>query len=185
MNPMKTLPLAAVVIGALAITGTAAPASAHDMKSHGATETAASAETKIEVTGAWARPTIAKMRITAAYFHATLAGTGADKLIAAKTPLAGRAELHEHVMQGDVAKMRPVDAVPLAPGKPVVFQPGGYHVMIMDLKQALNEGDTFPLTLTFEKAGDVTVDVMVSKKGGGMGHGNMDHGNMDHGKMKH
>lgn len=141
---------------------------AHDAKSHEAT-----AQHGITVTGAWARPTIAKMRISAAYFQAATTG-GEDKLIAAKTPNADKAELHQHIMENGIAKMRPVDSVAIAPGTPVVFQPGGYHVMIMGLKGALNEGDSFPLTLTFEKAGDVTVNVMVMKKA-----------MMDHGAHKH
>ncbi|MCF3630441.1 copper chaperone PCu(A)C [Thalassospiraceae bacterium LMO-SO8] len=146
---------------------------AHDAKSHEAT-----AQHGITVTGAWARPTIAKMRISAAYFQAAIAG-GEDKLIAAKTANAEKAELHRHVMENGVAKMRPVDSVAVAPGQPAVFQPGGYHVMIMGLKGPLNEGDSFPLTLTFEKAGNVTVNVMVMKKAA------QDHGNMDHGAHKH
>ena len=77
-------------------------------------------------------------------------------------------------MENGIARMRPVDAVAVAPDAPAVFQPGGYHVMIMGLKGPLKEGETFPLTLTFEKAGDVTVDVMVMKKAA-----------MDHGMHKH
>lgn len=154
-----------------------APAQAHDGKDHGAM-----AQSAITVTGAWARPTIAKMRISAAYFQAAIT-QGEDKLIAAKTPNTEKAELHQHIMENGVAKMRPVDSVAIAPGQPVVFQPGGYHIMLMGLKGPLNEGDSFPLTLTFEKAGDVTVNVMVMKKAA-MGQGNMGHGNMDHGKHK-
>ena len=140
----------------------AAPAQTHGHGAHGAAA--------ISITGAWARPTIARMRITAAYFQATVA-EGGDTLVAAKTPVAARAELHEHVMENGIARMREVAGVPIAPGAPVVFQPGGFHVMIMDLTQPLHEGDTFPLTLTFAKAGDVTVDVKVMKTGGAMDHG--------------
>ena len=69
---------------------------------------------------------------------------------------------------------------------PLLFKPGGYHVMIMGVKNPpLKQGDTFPLTLTFEKAGDVTVTVMVAKQGGGMGHEHKGHGQMDHGTHKH
>lgn len=143
-------------------------AGAHDAKTH-----EAAAQHGITVTGAWARPTIAKMRISAAYFQASVA-EGGDKLIAAKTANADKAELHQHIMENGIAKMRPVDSVAIAPGAPAVFQPGGYHVMIAGLKGPLNEGDSFPLTLTFEKAGDVTVNVMVMKKA-----------MMDHGAHKH
>ena len=164
---------------------TPALAQSHDMKGHEGMNHGAMAHQGVTVTGAWARPTIAKMKISAAYFAATIADGATDKLIAAKTPVAEKAELHQHIMQGDVAKMRPVDAVPLSADHPVVFQPGGYHIMIMGVKNPpLKEGTTFPLTLTFEKAGDVTVTVNVSKTGGGMNHGTMGHGNMDHGQHK-
>ncbi|MEQ9361642.1 MAG: copper chaperone PCu(A)C [Rhodospirillales bacterium] len=159
--------LAAVLLGGAAVWS---PAPAHE---HMKIESAG-----ITVTGAWARPTIAKMRISAAYFEATIT-SGEDKLLAAKTAKAEKAELHQHVMEGDIARMRPVDAVPLSPGHPAVFQPTGYHVMIMGLKGPLNEGDSFPLTLVFEKAGEVTIDVMVMKKAA-QGHGNMDHGAHKH-----
>ena len=165
--------LAAVLMLAMVMAMGMAPAHAHDGKDHGAM-----AQSAITVTGAWARPTIAKMRISAAYFQASIV-TGEDKLLAAKTANADKAELHQHIMENGIAKMRPVDSVAIAPGTPVVFQPGGYHVMIMGLKGPLNEGDSFPLTLTFEKAGDVTVNVMVMKKAA-QGHGNMDHGAHKH-----
>jgi copper(I)-binding protein len=164
---IRALIAAALVLSATAF---AAPAAAHDhMKGD---------QGAITVTGAWARPTIATMRITAAYFQAAVA-RGEDKLIGAKTPHAEKAELHQHVMDNGIARMRPVDSVAVAPGAPAVFQPGGYHVMITGLKGPLAEGDTLPLTLIFEKAGDVAVKVMVTKSGG------QDHGNMDHGAHKH
>ena len=163
MKTMTSRPMAALFAVVLTFS-LPALVRAHDAKSHTAT-----AQHGIAITGAWARPTIAKMRISAAYFQATTTG-GEDKLIAAKTANADKAELHQHIMENGVAKMRPVDSVAIAPGTPVVFQPGGYHVMIMGLKGPLNEGDSFPLTLTFEKAGDVTVDVMVMKKAA-QGHG--------------
>jgi len=172
MKTMTSRPMAAL-FAAVLIFSLPALAGAQNAKGH-----AAATQHGITVTGAWARPTIAKMRISAAYFQAATTG-GEDKLIAAKTPNADKAELHQHIMENGIAKMRPVDSVAIAPGAPVVFQPGGYHVMIMGLKGPLNEGDSFPLTLTFETAGDVTVDVMVMKKAA------QDHGNMDHGMHKH
>lgn len=182
---LKTALCGAMVLAAVsgAAPYTTVPAHAADQK--GMTMPAAASKGPITVTGAWARPTIAKMKISAAYFAATIADGATDTLIAAKTPVADKAELHQHIMQGDVAKMRPVDAVPLSADHPVVFQPGGYHIMIMGVKNPpLREGTTFPLTLTFEKAGDVTVTVNVSKMGSGMSHGTMDHGKMDHGQHK-
>ena len=73
-------------------------------------------------------------------------------------------------------KMRPVASLTIEPGKPVTLAPGGYHIMLMSLKQALNQGDSFPVTLNFAKAGQVTATAMVEKAGAtvpGMDHGNM------------
>ena len=75
-------------------------------------------------------------------------------------------------------KMRPVAALPIEPGKPVMLAPGGYHIMLMGLKQALKQGDSFPVTLSFAKAGPLTASVTVEKAGAAMP--GTDHGNMSH-----
>jgi copper(I)-binding protein len=90
--------------------------------------------------------------------------------------------LHESFTDHGVAKMRDVPALSVEPGKPVVLAPGGYHLMLMGLKQALKEGDTFPVTLSFEKAGQVTAMVKVQKSGTNvMGHDAMGGGMDMHG----
>jgi copper(I)-binding protein len=87
------------------------------------------------------------------------------KLVGVKTPAAGMAELHLSSMEGGVMRMRPVEGIPLPAGKAVELKPGGYHVMLMHVKQPLKEGDRVPLTLEVETAGgkreSVTVDVPV------------------------
>ena len=118
---------------------------------------------KVAVTQAWARATPGKSTIGAAY--ATLTASAGDRLIAAATPVAGAAQLHQHTMENGVMKMRQVDAVPLPAGQAVTLSPGGYHIMLMDLKAPLVAGQSFPMTLTFEKAGTVETSVMV----GGVG----------------
>jgi hypothetical protein len=75
------------------------------------------------------------------------------------------AELHESFTDQGVSKMRPMQSLTVAPGQPVTLVPGGYHIMLMNLKQPLTEGQTVPLTLTFEKAGPVKVSAMVAKAG--------------------
>jgi copper(I)-binding protein len=116
----------------------------------------------LEVTGAWSRPAMAG-RVGVAYL--TVTDTGApDQLIGASTPVAARAELHESMVKNGMASMRPVPAIPVAPGKPAVLAPGGYHLMLVDLARPLVAGQTFPLTLDFAKAGKVTTTVVV---GGG------------------
>lgn len=128
----------------------------------------------LKIDGAWARATAGMARNGAAYMTIHNLGPVADRLVAASSPIAGTVELHAHLKDGDVMRMRPVAAVEIAPGEPAVLQPGGLHVMMLDLKASLKDGDSFPLTLTFEKAGKVTVSVDVRRNApaspGGHGH---------------
>lgn len=129
---------------------------------------AAADSAAVSVTHVWARPTPGAGATGAAYFTVTSNGT-ADRLVGVSTPIAS-ADLHESVNDNGVMKMRAVPAIPLKPGAPVTFKPGGYHVMLTGLKSPLKPGDSFPLTLTFEHAQPVTVTVMVQAAGGsGMG----------------
>jgi hypothetical protein len=109
----------------------------------------------------WARATAGQMGTGAVYFSVTNNGREADKLIAAATPVAAEAQLHVHLMEDGVMKMRPVENIDIVPGTPVVLKPSGLHVMLMGLHAPLKEGDSFPLTLSFQKAGAVTVSVLV------------------------
>jgi copper(I)-binding protein len=120
---------------------------------------------------AWARASIGPMRTSAAYLTLEVTGEEVDRLIAAASPLAEAAGLHTHVMDGDVARMRPVAAIEIAPGAPTVLEPGGLHIMLTGLKQPLVEGDTAPLSLTFERAGTVEFEVPIKGMASGMSHG--------------
>ena len=84
-----------------------------------------------------------------------------DRLVAMSLPLADRAELHTHIMEGDIVKMRRIEELEISPGEPTVLRPGSHHVMLMGLTKPLVEGQTFPLTLTFAQAGTVTIDVII------------------------
>lgn len=89
-------------------------------------------------------------------------GTEADRLVSAASPVAGDVQLHEMALEGDVMKMRPLaDGVEIPAGGTVVLEPGGIHIMFMGLKQAFVEGETVPVTLTFEKAGSVDIELPV------------------------
>ena len=110
---------------------------------------------------AWARATPGAAQTAAAYVM-ILSASG-DRLIGASTPVAQK--LHTMTMDGNVMKMRQVDGIDLPAGKLVTLQPGGYHIMLTGLTQALTEGQTFALTLTFEKAGVREVSVAVQKVG--------------------
>jgi periplasmic copper chaperone A len=119
--------------------------------------------TQLEVNNAWAGATPGKAENGAAYV--TITSPTADRLISASTPAAKKAELHTMSIQGMVMKMRPISGVDVPAGQAVSLKPGGEHIMLMGLNQPLREGQSFPLTLDFEKAGPRTVTVTVEKAG--------------------
>ena len=125
----------------------------------------------VTLTHPWARATPPGAKVGAAYFLIEASKAGGDTLIAAKADVAGRVELHTHLHEGGVMKMRQVPNVPVAAGGKVTFQPSGYHVMLIDLKQPLKEGDLLPITLVFEKAGEIKVEATVEPIGAKGPHG--------------
>lgn len=139
----------------------------------------------LEVEQAWARATAPSMHTGAAYVIVVNHGKDIDRLVGASTPVARMAQLHTHMMEGSIMKMRSIKGVEVHPGEPTVMRPGGLHIMLMGLNRQLIQGDTFPLTLTFEHAGSVEVTVAVQSIGsrgpmtGGPGHG-APHGGMHH-----
>jgi copper(I)-binding protein len=118
---------------------------------------------QLAVDNVWARATPGKSTIGAAY--ATIQSPTADRLVAASTPVAEKAELHTMSMSGMVMKMRPIAGVDIPAGQKVTLAPGGMHIMLIGLKKPLRAGQSFPLTLTFAKAGTRTVAVAVEKVG--------------------
>jgi copper(I)-binding protein len=180
---LRFLPKAATLLTGLLL---AAPVFAHDYKL-GA----------LEIGHPWARATAPSVPNGGAFL--TLKNTGAtpDRLIAIETPVAARAELHTHIQDNGVMKMRRIDAIDLAANAEASLAPGGLHLMLLDLKEPLKRGKAFPVTLTFETAGKITVQVEVQGPGdtkpqhqddhghehGEHGHG--DHGDGDHGHDHH
>lgn len=118
---------------------------------------------QLEVNSAWARATAGKSTTGVAY--ATIQSPTADRLVSASTPVAKKAELHTMSMQDMVMKMRPLAGLEVPAGRPVTLKPGGEHIMLLGLNHPLREGQSFPLTLDFEKAGPRTVTVTVEKAG--------------------
>jgi copper(I)-binding protein len=129
------------------------------------------------ISQAWSRATPNGAKIGAGYFTIENKGATADKLVGVSGDVSSRIEVHEMSMNNGVMKMRPVDGgLTIDPGKTVKLAPSGYHLMIMDLKSPLKQGDKLPLTLQFEKAGKVavTLDVQgVGAQGPGAGDGMM------------
>jgi uncharacterized protein YcnI/copper(I)-binding protein len=122
----------------------------------------------ITVDGPWARATPGGAKVAGGYMKITNAGAEADRLIGGTVPFAGRFEVHEMATQGGVMTMRPLTkGLEIKPGTTVELKPGGYHVMFMDLKSGLKEGQTVKGTLKFEKAGTVEVEFKVGPIGGG------------------
>ncbi|HUG23094.1 copper chaperone PCu(A)C [Piscinibacter sp.] len=114
----------------------------------------------IEIGHPYARATATGQPTGGAYLTLTNKGP-ADRLLSVSANVGERVELHSMTMEGDVMRMRQVDTIDLAAGKTVELKPGGLHIMLLGLKAPLNAGDTFPMTLTFEKAGTIEVVVNV------------------------
>ena len=110
---------------------------------------AASAQTVVK--DPWVRGTVPQQKATGAFMQLTSSQGG--KLVSASSPVAGVVEIHEMAMDGNVMKMRAVSGLELPAGKAVDLKPGGYHVMLMDLKQELKPGDAVPVTLVIEGPG--------------------------------
>lgn len=110
------------------------------------------------ISQAWSRATPNGAKIGAGYLTIENKGATADKLIGATADISGHIEVHEMSMNNGVMKMRPVEGgLAIDPGKTVKLSPNGYHLMIMDLRSPLKQGEKVPVTLDFEKAGKVTV----------------------------
>ena len=122
---------------------------------------------RIKVAGAWARPTMGQGRISAAYMTIANKGDAGDRLKSARTPKAETVELHQTTMTADgVMQMRKVeDGLPIEAGASLVLEPGGAHLMLLGLEDALRAGDELILTLEFANAGAVGMVIPVSATG--------------------
>lgn len=141
-----------------------APASAQDVKAG-----------DLVITQPWSRATPGGAKVAGGYLNIENKGAAADRLIGGSADIAGKFEVHEMAVKDGVMTMRPLDkGLAIEPGKTVKLAPGGYHVMLMDLKGALKQGDKVPVTLEFEKAGKVKVSFDVQGVGAqapaGAGH---------------
>jgi copper(I)-binding protein len=111
---------------------------------------AAAAQAQLTVKEPWVRATVAHQKATGAFMQLTAASE--LRVVEVSSPVAGIVEIHEMAMVQDVMKMRAVDTLVLPAGKTVALKPGGYHVMLMDLKGQVKDGDTVPLTLVVQGA---------------------------------
>jgi copper(I)-binding protein len=121
----------------------------------------------LQIEAPWLRATPSGAKVAAGYLRITNTGREPDRLTAASMSLAARGEVHEMTVQNGVMHMGPVaGGLAIEPGKTVELKPGGFHVMFLDLKGVLKEGQSIEVILTFEKAGSVTVPFPVQGLGG-------------------
>jgi copper(I)-binding protein len=144
-NVLAGLALAAVTLG-----------SVHAASAHGAKVGA------IDIGHPWARATAPGAKVAGGYAKLTNTGSEPDTLVSATCEVAGRVEIHEMAVVDGIMKMRPLPAgLPVAPGATVELKPGSYHIMLMDLKRGLTQGEMVKGSLTFAKAGTVAVEFAV------------------------
>jgi hypothetical protein len=159
MKTIATSLMAAAFIACLA----SAPARAEDVKAG-----------DLVISQEWARATPAGAKTGGGFLTIENKGSAPDKLVGVSADVAGKVEVHEMTVDGGVMKMRPVEGgLTIDPGKTVKLAPGGYHLMMMDLKSPLKKGDKLPVTLQFEKAGKVQVTLDVQGVGAPGPSGNM------------
>jgi len=116
----------------------------------------------LEIETPWARASGGTARPGAAYVTIRNTGDEPDRLVGIETPVAARPEVHAMKHEGDVMRMRPAGSLEISPGGEVRLEPGGLHIMLMELQAPLEGGEQIPLTLIFEKAGEITVSAPVA-----------------------
>ena len=158
-----------MIVAAIFAAVLAMPAQAEDVTAGG-----------LKISAPWARATPKGASVGGGYMKITNTGTAPDRLVGGSTDISSRFEIHEMSMDNGVMKMRPVaNGIEIKPGQTVEFKPGGYHVMFVGLKGALDQGQHVKATLEFEKAGKVDVDFTVEGIGAQTGGGHAQHESKD------
>jgi copper(I)-binding protein len=174
---MNARSLCFVSIGLAVATLYAATASAEEVKAG-----------DLVISQAWSRATPSGAKIAGGYLTIENKGAAPDRLVGGSGDIAGKVEVHEMSVNNGVMTMRPLDkGLAIEPGKTVKFAPGGYHLMMFDLKSPLKQGDKVPVTLEFVKAGKVTLSLDVQGVGAQAPAGGSDGHTMnapDHSGMK-
>lgn len=143
-----------ILLGALGLALLGGTAAAHSYKAG-----------DIAIGHPWSRA--APPNVTGAGFM-TLRNTGntPDRLVAARAAIARTVEIHTHIQEGGIMRMRPVEGgLVLPPGEEIALAPGGYHLMLIGLKEAMTAGQRVPVTLVFERAGEIAVELAVERAG--------------------
>lgn len=150
MIARRSLLAAALVLSAL-------PAAAHDYKLG-----------TLEIATPWTRATAPTAKAGGGFMTITNRGNVADRLIAARSTASAKVEIHEMRMDGNVMRMRELEkGLEISPGATVSLKPGGFHIMFMELKAPFAVNGSVPLTLVFEKAGSIDIEMKVEAMGAG------------------
>jgi copper(I)-binding protein len=157
---------------------------------HASADMHAEKKSDIQAHMGWVRAVPPVAVTTAAYMMLHNYSKHDDQVISIETPVAGAVEIHASEMSDGTMKMFKLENVTVPAKGYIMFEPAGYHIMLINIKQPLKVGDMVPLTLVFKNHGRVNMQLPVSHppKGGeheGMDHGTIDHGAMDHGTMDH
>ncbi|MDH3605293.1 MAG: copper chaperone PCu(A)C [Candidatus Tectomicrobia bacterium] len=150
-----------ILVAALALSSCAQPAKMEKMEQM-------EAQSDIEIQSAWVRATPPNSKNSAAYMMLHNHTDQADRLLSAQSPIAHAAELHMVVKKDEMMSMQPVDSIPVPAQGSAMLKPGGYHIMLINLKQQPKAGEKVHLTLTFERAGGVMVMAPVQESGSTM-----------------
>ncbi len=166
----RALAIAGIAAGIVFSSGAYAGPPDHAGHTAAASQSAPDATTfragDVTVTAPWTRATPGGAKVAGGYLKIVNHGTTAERLLKADSSIAGHVEIHEMTMTGGVMKMRPVTGdIVIKPGESVELAPGGLHMMFMNLKRPLKQGETVKATLAFEKAGPLEVVFMVNALG--------------------
>ena len=124
----------------------------------------------MQIENAYTRATVPGQQVAGGFMKIENKGNGADQLVSASSPVAGEMQLHTMAMDGNVMRMREVKTIDVPANGSVELKPGGLHLMFMDIKTPLKAGEAVPVTLKFQKAGEVEIKVPVRDISGGSSH---------------
>jgi copper(I)-binding protein len=135
----------------------------------------AQSKTDLQIEKPWARATPPGAQVGGGYLVIRNKGATSDRLVGVSSPASVRMEMHEMAMEKDIMRMREVKGIDVPAKGAAELKPGGFHLMFMELKAPLKAGDKVPVTLKFEKAGEVKAEFAVEAMGAAMKHGDMKH----------
>ncbi|HWD22672.1 MAG TPA: copper chaperone PCu(A)C [Burkholderiales bacterium] len=126
---------------------------------------AAPAFAQVEIENAWARATPPGAKTGAGYMVVRNKSASSDRLLSAESPAAARVETHVHIKEGDVLRMREVKGLDIPADGSLELKPGGAHLMFIEIRRPFKEGEKIPVTLKFESAREITVELHVGRLG--------------------